>query len=162
MIKKINGIKRKLTGTAGVTLIELMIVIAILGALSAVAVPRLRGFITSAEDRTNDANAKLLTDIAQMIEAQTGCYPDWSATFSVLTTADSSSLMNDTITYQGTGHFSYNAAAGTVTAGSDGEPAIIAGATPDSLITSLPRTSAEVITAENDTIQITYTVVFQK
>lgn len=57
MMEKMRNTKKR----KGFTLIELIVVIAILGILIAIAVPRLSGFQGTAARRANESNAKLLT-----------------------------------------------------------------------------------------------------
>lgn len=52
----LKGMNRK--STKGFTLVELIVVIAILGILSAVAVPSVIGYLDQAKVSTDDANAK--------------------------------------------------------------------------------------------------------
>ena len=99
----------------GFTLIELIVVIAILGILAALVTPRLMGFTDSANQRVDASNAKLLSNVASMIYADTGAYPTWGASFTTMTVTDAKDLIADTITYKSkTGEFTYTQASGEV------------------------------------------------
>ncbi len=56
----------------GFTLIELIVVIAILGILMAIAIPRLGGFRDSANSRADEANERILRTAAEMHIADVG------------------------------------------------------------------------------------------
>lgn len=62
-----NNLKRK---KKGFTLIELIIVIAILGILAVVAIPKLGGFQTSAKKKADIVNAKRIAEGARLLIAE--------------------------------------------------------------------------------------------
>lgn len=62
--------RRRLNKEEGFTLVELLIVIAILGILIALAVPRMSGISDSAKDRAIEANKRTLVSAATMWYAQ--------------------------------------------------------------------------------------------
>ena len=71
----LNWINRKMK-RKGFTLIELVIVIAILGILIAIAVPRLAGFRTRAQDSADKATAATIGKAAELYYATEGELPD--------------------------------------------------------------------------------------
>ena len=64
MLKLINQQKQK--SKKGFTLVELIVVIAILGILAALVVPSVSGYIKKAQDATNESNAQMLYSAAQL------------------------------------------------------------------------------------------------
>lgn len=66
----------------GFTLVELMIVVLILGALAAIAIPRIMGGATTAKANACHTNIDLLNMQLELYNANTGGYP---ATLNVLT-----------------------------------------------------------------------------
>ena len=64
LLKLVNQQKQK--NKKGFTLVELIVVIAILGILAALVVPSVTGYIQKAQDATNQANAQMLYSAAQL------------------------------------------------------------------------------------------------
>lgn len=72
----LRAIKKKLRNKKGFTLVELIIVIAILGILTAIAVPKFSGFTTKAKTGADTANIKTIQNAVHVYEAEKGEYPD--------------------------------------------------------------------------------------
>lgn len=102
--------RRRLNKEEGFTLVELLIVIAILGILIALAVPRMSGISDGARDRAIEANKRTLVSAATMWYAQN---PGGTATW----TGQAGEGWEDYLQEypQGPGGVSYN-----VTIGADG------------------------------------------
>lgn len=104
----------------GFTLIELVVVISILAVLALIAIPSISGFRESAQNRVNESNARLLTNVAQMIKADNGEYPTWSTSSGITrikvedATVNGKSYLSETIEFQGTGSWKYDDKTGTV------------------------------------------------
>ena len=65
------GMKRK-----GVTLVELLIVVLILAALSAIAIPRISQSATNAKQKACHTNLDVINSSIELFNADTGAYPD--------------------------------------------------------------------------------------
>ncbi len=59
----------------GVTLIELLIVVLILAALSAIAIPRISQSATQAKSKACDTNIDILNSSIELYHAEEGAYP---------------------------------------------------------------------------------------
>lgn len=115
----------------GFTLIELVVVISILAVLALIAIPSISGFRASAQKRVNESNARLLTNVAQMIKADDGEYPSWSTRSGITTikvedaTVNGKSYLSETIEFQGSGSWTYDNTTGVVKVSTaNGTPAI--------------------------------------
>jgi prepilin-type N-terminal cleavage/methylation domain-containing protein len=76
------GKEMKMRRRGGFTLVELMIVVLILGALAAIAIPRIMGGAVVARANACRTNIDLLNSQLELYNANTGGYP---ATLAVLT-----------------------------------------------------------------------------
>ena len=59
----------------GVTLVELLIVVVILGALAAIAIPRITASTTTAKTNACAANVDIMNSQIEMYRADSGSYP---------------------------------------------------------------------------------------
>lgn len=70
----VNWINKK-RNKKGFTLIELVVVIAILGILAAIAIPRFTGTMTNAKVKADTATEKVVESSLQLYFAEKGVYP---------------------------------------------------------------------------------------
>jgi len=70
----INYIQRK-RNKKGFTLIELVVVIAILGILAALAIPRFTGTLNNAKTQTHNANIRTIESAMSLYALEEGVYP---------------------------------------------------------------------------------------
>lgn len=86
LVKLINQQKQK--SKKGFTLVELIVVIAILGILAALVVPSVTGYVEKAQKATDEANAQMLYSAAQLyitdLETSGAALPTTSFNESVL------------------------------------------------------------------------------
>lgn len=68
----IKIIQKHLKNRKGFTLVELIVVVAVLGILASIAVPRLSGFTQNAQDQAKATNEKLLEKAASFYLAENG------------------------------------------------------------------------------------------
>lgn len=77
MIMKIGrALHKRAKGEKGFTLIELIVVIAVLGALATLVIPRVIGVKDRAETATDEANEKIIRNALERYYAEHGEYPD--------------------------------------------------------------------------------------
>lgn len=75
MLKLINKHLNKTRNEKGFTLVELIVVIAILGILIAIAVPRFASTTDAAEKSAAEANHRTLVSVSQLYYANEGTWP---------------------------------------------------------------------------------------
>jgi len=76
--------RKRLQGSAGFTLVELIVVIAVLGILAGIAIPRLTGVRDEAEKQTLESNAQTVRNAIEMYYASEGAYPDGTSSLSAI------------------------------------------------------------------------------
>lgn len=117
-------VKRLLSNQKGFTLAELIIVLAILGMLSAIAIPSFSGILDKSAERTDESNKQVVETAVETYRANTGALPTITATDAskaafdeVVTKLNSEGyLKNASITAQQNGKtFKYTKTTGAVT-----------------------------------------------
>lgn len=68
-------VKRLLSNQKGFTLAELIIVLAILGMLSAIAIPSFSGILDKSAERTDESNKQVVETAVETYRANTGALP---------------------------------------------------------------------------------------
>lgn len=81
MIKAIN---KRLRNKKGFTLVELVVVVAVLGVLSALVIPRFSNLTSEAKANVDEQNRKLLQNTVELYAAENGKYPETDDDIDVL------------------------------------------------------------------------------
>ncbi|MGV8907173.1 MAG: competence type IV pilus major pilin ComGC [Acetobacterium sp.] len=109
--------KKKIENIRGFTLMEVIVVIAILGVLMALALPNFTGVLANSQLKTDQANVSIVQSALELYRAENkDQLPTAVTTFDGLVTALSTTgyLKNTTITSASGGTFAYDATTGVV------------------------------------------------
>ncbi|MBK5243504.1 MAG: prepilin-type N-terminal cleavage/methylation domain-containing protein [Eubacteriaceae bacterium] len=100
----------------GFTLMEVIVVIAILGALTALALPKFTGVLANSQLKTDQANVSIVQSAVELYRAENEDKLPTVATFDALVTAlnNAGYLKNETISSASGGTFAYNSTSGIV------------------------------------------------
>ena len=114
---KSNKNQRKKPGNIrGFTLMEVIVVIAVLGALTALALPKFTGVLANSQLKTDQANVRIVQSALELYRAEKEDKLPTAATFDALVTALNTAgyLKNATITSVSGGTFTYDPDKGVV------------------------------------------------
>lgn len=115
---KSNKNQRKKPGNIrGFTLMEVIVVIAVLGALTALALPKFTGVLANSQLKTDQANVRIVQSALELYRAENeDKLPAGITTFDALVTElnTAGNLKNATITSASGGTFAYNSTSGIV------------------------------------------------
>lgn len=99
----------------GFTLMEVIVVIAILGALTALALPKFTGVLANSQMKTDLANVRLVESAVELYRAEKESLPTGATFDGLVTTLNTAGyLKNTVITSASGGTFSYDATSGVV------------------------------------------------
>lgn len=88
MVNKSKTINRqtthRLNNARGFTLMEVIVVIAVLGAMAALAIPRFTGVLENSQKKTDEANIRIVESAVELYKAEKGDLPAGVDTFNEL------------------------------------------------------------------------------
>lgn len=86
--RKLNGKQaiKQLNNSRGFTLLEMIVAIAVLGALAALAIPQFKDVIENSRKRTDQANIQIIESAIELYKAEIGDIPAGVTTFNQLVT----------------------------------------------------------------------------
>ncbi len=76
----------KTNNVRGFTLLEMIVVIAVLGALAALAIPKFTGVVANSQEKTDNANIRIVESALELYKAEQGDLPAGVDTFNELVT----------------------------------------------------------------------------
>lgn len=115
MLDKNKGLRILKNNNHGFTLLEVIVVIAILGVLAALAFPRFSGVLTNSQIKTDQGNARIVESAVELYQAETGGYPNTESFDALITELNKKGYLKNTeIKPESKGTFTYEKTDGTV------------------------------------------------
>ncbi|MBC9784947.1 prepilin-type N-terminal cleavage/methylation domain-containing protein [Heliobacterium chlorum] len=108
-----NVVNKALKNRKGFTLVELMVVVAIIGILVAVAVPMFNSTTTGASQQAHDANLRTLDGAIDQYRAAVGAWPSQLSDLNTYVKGASTLVIPSGISVTGAGSANYTFTAGT-------------------------------------------------